>query len=114
MDLVGFLKQEDQHRLEQKQLQDTKKQLDYILQCESNGHSVVHLDTIPDWLKDKTGVHQGDILELEKITDKAIMITKMKPPLYRKIVLFQIWLPKSQIDYHLIDSEKIKRRLKIR
>ncbi|MDH7506156.1 MAG: hypothetical protein QHH15_00010 [Candidatus Thermoplasmatota archaeon] len=108
-DLIGFLSEEDQFKLEKKTNKENRKVEQYIKKCDESGNSVVSVDTIPDWLSEKNGISNGDIVEMEAQTEKAIMVTKMKRPLFKQVVVFQVWLPKSQIDYSFLSVDAYRK-----
>lgn len=105
--LDDYVEDEDKEKFQQLKLYEEKQIIKYLKTCTNP----VSIDTIPDWLSDKTGINNGDIVDCEHQTEKALMVTKMKPPHYLKVVCFEIWLPKSQIDFSKVQVDSVEKRV---
>lgn len=97
--LVEFMNEEDQSRIISREKEIGRRVEEYINKCKEEGGVPVRINSIPEWLSMKNDIICGDVVNKEAETAKGIMVTKFKAPEFKRVIAFQEWLPKSQIDY---------------
>jgi bifunctional DNA-binding transcriptional regulator/antitoxin component of YhaV-PrlF toxin-antitoxin module len=65
---------------------------------------------IPKWLQVSSGILEGDILELKRVTEKGILVIKYKPPEFL-VVKDEVWLPRKFVTVKQVKVEDVKKKM---